>query len=80
MFAKFLVLVVVLALAVGIAVRSSSGAGPGRVYVVRPADTLWSIAVRSYGGDPRDGIWQIEQRNGVSASTPLVPGEKLVLP
>ena len=80
MFAKLLVLVLAAALVVAVAVRSSSGAGPGRLYVVRPADTLWSIAARSYGGDPRDGVWRIEQRNGLSASTPLVPGEKLVLP
>jgi LysM repeat protein len=80
MFGKLLVILVVGALAVGIAVRSSSGAGPGRVYVVRPADTLWSIAARAYGGDPRAGVWRIEQRNGVTASTPLRVGQKLVLP
>ena len=80
MFGKFLLILLAAALAVGVAVRSSSGAGPGRVYVVRPADTLWSIAARQYGGDPRAGIWKIEQRNGVTSSTPLVPGERLVLP
>lgn len=80
MFAKFLILLTIAALAVGIAVRSSSGAGPSRVYVVRPADTLWSIAAGAYGGDPRAGIWKIEQRNGLDASAPLVPGQRLVLP
>jgi LysM repeat protein len=80
MFARFVVVLLAGALAVGLAVRSSSGAGPGRAYVVRPADTLWSIAARAYGGDPRAGVWRIEQRNGVTASTPLRVGQKLVLP
>jgi LysM repeat protein len=79
-FGKLLILLTLAAVAVGVAVRSSSGAAQGRVYVVRPTDTLWSIAARRYGGDPRPGVWRIEQRNGLTASTPLVPGEKLVLP
>ena len=80
MFGKLVVLLLLTALAVGVAVRSSNGAAAGRVYVVRPADTLWSIAARAYGGDPRAGVWKIEQRNGVTAASVLLPGEKLVLP
>jgi LysM repeat protein len=79
MFVRFLVLLLVAALVVGVVVRSSDGAEPERVYVVRPADTLWSIAARSYGGDPREAIWRIEQRNGLRDAT-LVPGQRLVLP
>lgn len=79
MFGKLLLVVVVAALAVGLAARSSHGAGPERIYVVRPADTLWSIAARTYGGDPRQGVWELEQRNHLRSST-LTPGEKLVLP
>ena len=55
MFGKLLILALVAAFAVGLAARSSHGAGPERTYVVRPADTLWSIAARTYGGDPRAG-------------------------
>jgi len=40
---------------------------------------LWSIAQRHYGGDPRDGIWQIEQRNHLSG-TVIRAGERLVMP
>ena len=58
---------------------ASSGAGPERVYVVKPHDTLWSIAVKTYAGDPREGIWKIEHRNGLAGAT-IVPGEKLVVP
>ncbi|HXR11476.1 MAG TPA: LysM peptidoglycan-binding domain-containing protein [Gaiellaceae bacterium] len=79
MFGKLLVVALVLAFAVGLAARASHGAGPERTYVVRPADTLWSIAARTYGGDPRQGVWELEQRNHLSSTT-LRPGEKLVLP
>jgi LysM repeat protein len=79
MFGKVLIVAVLAALAVGLAARSSHGAGPERTYVVRPADTLWSIAAQTYGGDPRQGVWKLEQRNNLRSST-LTPGEKLVLP
>ena len=79
MFGKFLILLVAAALLVGFAARSSHGAGPARHYVVRPGDTLWSIAAREYGGDVRQGVWTLEQRNHLASAT-IVPGEKLVLP
>ena len=79
MFGKFFILLVVAALIVGFAARSSHGAGPERHYVVRPGDTLWSIAARNYGGDVRQAIWSLEQRNHLATAT-LVPGQKLVLP
>ena len=79
MFAKLLVVAVIAAMAVGLAARTSHGAGPERTYVVRPADTLWSIAARTYAGDPRQGVWELEQRNHLRTDT-LRPGQKLVLP
>jgi len=79
MFAKLLVVAVIAAMAVGLAARSSHGAGPERMYVVRPADTLWSIAARTYAGDPRQGVWELEQRNHLRTDT-LRPGQKLILP
>ena len=79
MFGKVL-LVSVLALVLwGVVARASTGAGSERVYVVRPHDTLWSIAARFYGGDPREGIWKLEHRNGLTRSL-LVPGERLRVP
>ncbi len=65
--------------------RSASSPAPPtgqareRTYVVRPADTLWSIAARTYAGDPRQGVWELEQRNHLATDT-LRPGQKLVLP
>ncbi len=79
MFGKLLILVCVAAVAVGLAARGSSGAGPKRTYVVRPGDTLWSVAQRAHAGDPRQGVWELQQRNHLASAT-IVPGEKLVLP
>ena len=63
----------------GVAVHTSSGAGREQTYVVRPHDTLWSIASRFYGGDPREGIWKLVHRNDLTGSL-LVPGERLRVP
>lgn len=79
MFAR-VVLILALAAALGaIAVRGSSGAGSERVYVVRPADTLWSIAASLLHGDPREGVWKLQERNRLT-STLLQPGQRLVVP
>jgi hypothetical protein len=79
MFGKLLILVCVAALGVGLAARGSNGAGPRRTYVVKPGDTLWTVAEHAYGGDPRQGVWKLEQSNHLGSAT-IVPGEKLVLP
>ena len=79
MFGKLLILVCVAALAVGLAARGSSGAGPKRTYVVRPGDTLWTVAEHTYSGDPRQGVWEIQKRNHLVSAT-IVPGQKLVVP
>jgi LysM repeat protein len=79
MFLKALVVLAALALVVGVAARPSGGAGRARVYVVKPADTLWSIASANYAGDPREGVWELEHRNHLSSTT-VVPGQRLVIP
>jgi LysM repeat protein len=79
MFGKLLIILCVAALAVGYAARGSAGAGHGQTYVVKPGDTLWSIAAHSYAGDPREGVWKIQQQNHLGSAT-IAPGEKLVLP
>jgi nucleoid-associated protein YgaU len=49
-------------------------------YVVRPGDTLWSIAERLRPGeDPRPLVDAIERANGISAGD-LVPGQSLRIP
>jgi LysM repeat protein len=79
MFGKLLTLICLAALVVGYAAHGSSGAGPKRTYVVRPGDTLWSIAAKTSSGDPRQGVWQLQQANHLASAT-IAPGEKLVLP
>lgn len=79
MFAKALALLLVATLVAAIAVRQSAGGGRPVIYLVRPADTLWSIAVAHYAGDPREGVWTIQRRNGLRG-TLIRPGERLVLP
>jgi LysM repeat protein len=79
MFGKLVIVLVLAALAVGLAARSSHGAGPERSYVVKPTDTLWSIATRTYAGDVREGVWKLEQRNHLRSTT-LTPGQVLQIP
>ena len=74
-----LLLIVLLALVLLVAARPGESARPDERYVVQPGDTLWAIATAEYGGDPREAIWNIEQRNDL-ADGPLVPGEVLTLP
>lgn len=76
---KVTVLVIAGLMAVLWLARPSQGSGPERAYVVRPADTLWSIATRHYPGDPREGVWKLRERNDLESSV-LRPGQALVLP
>jgi LysM repeat protein len=79
MFVRLTIVVLVAAFVVGLAARPSGSAGRPVSYVVKPTDTLWSIAARHYAGDPREGIWELQQRNHLRDTT-LVPGQRLVLP
>jgi LysM repeat protein len=59
--------------------RASDGAGKARPYIVQPGDTLWSIAAAHAAGDPRAGVWSLQQRNHLSGAT-ITPGQRLILP
>ena len=72
-----LVTLVVVALWAAFA-RSSDASGPEQRYVVRPADTLWSIAATRYA-DPREGVYELRRRNAL-AGTVIVPGQVLIVP
>jgi nucleoid-associated protein YgaU len=74
-----LVTFLVTVLAWSILARGSEGAGSGRAYRIESGDTLWSIAVRHYGGDPRRAVWRIQRENGLG-DEPLVPGQVVQLP
>jgi LysM repeat protein len=79
MFPRLAILLLTAALVVGVMARPSGSAGRPVSYVVKPTDTLWSIATRHYAGDPREGVWKLQRRNHLSG-TILVPGQRLVLP
>jgi hypothetical protein len=57
----------------------SGAGGPERSYRVKAGDTLWSIAERTFAGDPREGVWELRERNALDGTT-IVPGQVLVLP
>jgi len=69
----------VMALAWSVMTRVSEATGSSQPYRVQAGDTLWSIAVRRYSGDPRQGVWVIQRANGLGRST-LTPGQTLRLP
>ena len=79
MFARFAVILGLLALAVAYSARSSISAGHEQSYVVRYGDTLWSIAATHYGGDTREAVWNLQDRNHL-AGTLVRPGQRLILP
>ena len=79
MFPRLAVLLLAVSLLVGVVARPSGGARKPVSYVVKPTDTLWSIATTYYAGDPREGIWLLQRRNHLHGTT-LVPGQKLRLP
>jgi LysM repeat protein len=78
MFGKLIMIVLVAVVAFSV-VRSSHGAGRDQRYVVKPTDTLWSIASSHYAGDPREGVWKLRHRNHLAGSTVRV-GQALILP
>ena len=59
--------------------RDTGASGPSERYRVRAGDTLWAIALEHCAGDPREGVWRLEQANELRGST-ILPGQVLVLP
>ena len=80
MFARIALIVLVATfLGWSVTTRSVESAGTAQVYVVQRGDTLWAIASERYAGDPREGIWKLQQRNHLVGTT-ISPGQRLVLP
>jgi LysM repeat protein len=79
MFGRIVIVVFVAAVLWAVLARDTgAGAHPSH-YRVRPGDTLWSIAQAHVGGDPREGVWEIQQLNDLEGAT-IVPGQRLVVP
>ena len=79
MFVRILLIVGMAVLVWSAMARSSNAHGAKQVVTVRPYETLWSIAQHHYGGDVRDGVWQIEKANHLPSADVRV-GQTLVLP
>jgi LysM repeat protein len=79
MFPRLALILLAAALLVGVLARPSGSAGRPVSYVVKPTDTLWSIATRHYAGDPREGVWELQRLNHLGDTT-LVPGQRRTLP
>jgi nucleoid-associated protein YgaU len=79
MFVRILLIVGMAVLVWSAIARSSNAHGAKQVVTVRAYETLWSIAQQHYGGDVRDGIWQIEKANHLRSADVRV-GQTLVLP
>lgn len=79
MFGRVLIVAVLAVFLWAVFVRDSGARGAEASYVVRAQDTLWSIAVANYAGDPREGVWELRERNHLAGVT-IHPGQVLVLP
>jgi LysM repeat protein len=78
-FGRFVIVAVVAVLLWAVLARDTgAGSTPSR-HTVQPGETLWSIASERYGGDPRKGVWLLQERNDLSGTT-IVPGQRLLLP
>ena len=79
MFGRIVVVLLVAALLWAVLARDTGAGSHPRYHSVRPGDTLWSLAVAHYAGDPREGVWKLQQRNDLEGSA-IAPGQRLVLP
>ncbi len=79
MFVRIVIVLLVAVFLWAIFARDTGASSPARHYRVQPGDTLWSIASATYAGDPREGVWKLQRRNGLTGTT-IVPGQRLALP
>ena len=79
MFGRIILIAAIAVFGWAVFVRPLGAHGPQQRYVVKPYDTLWTIASSHYAGDPRSAVYRITTANRLGAA-PLTPGETLVLP
>ena len=79
MFVRILIMMAVAAFVWTAFVRPATSHAPRQLYVVKPYDTLWSIAATRYAGDLRDAVYRIQQANHLEGGV-LRVGQSLVLP
>jgi len=79
MFGRIAVVALVALLAWAVLARDTGAGSHPQFHRVQAGDTLWTIAVEHYAGDPREGVWKLQRRNALQGST-IVPGQRLALP
>ena len=79
MFGRIAIVVLFGVLVWAVLARDTGASGTPQRHTVQAGETLWTIAAARYGGDPRAGVWKLQQANGLATST-IVPGQRLILP
>ncbi|HSG12508.1 MAG TPA: LysM peptidoglycan-binding domain-containing protein [Gaiellaceae bacterium] len=79
MFGRVIIVVIVAVLLWAILARDTDAGPNPRSHTVRAGETLWSIAAATYSGDPRKGVWLLQERNDLDGTT-IVPGQRLLVP
>jgi LysM repeat protein len=79
MFGRIVIVMLVAGLLWAVFARDTGAGARPTHYRVKSGDTLWSIAVSHLAGDPREGVWRIQELNELDGGT-IVPGQRLTLP
>ena len=79
MFGRIAIVALVAVLVWAVFARDTGAGSHPRFHRVQAGDTLWSIAVAHFAGDPREGVWKLQRRNRLDGVT-IVPGQRLALP